>query len=82
MPPIAAFAAIGIVGFALFGENPFSAGPQSKPDGGLGFTTRLGFTPVVLEKHWLGLVLETFPSFYQEGLLVYGLALNFEWQLL
>jgi hypothetical protein len=70
-------------GLALFGPAPFSsAAGSAAPDGGLGLTARVGASPFVFEKHWLGMTLETFPSFYRNGLAVYGFALNVEWQLL
>lgn len=68
-------------GLGLYGVNPLSTNadrfPKLKP--GFSMTGRAGFAFLARTHHWLGVVLEAYPAFY-DGATVFGMSSILEWQ--
>lgn len=72
------FMVSGGPGLALLGENAFLA-PTRKPKVGFGGSVRMAYAFLAARHHALRLALELFPAKYP-GAVVFGSALNLEWQ--
>lgn len=71
----------GGAGLGILTANPFTGSTRGFPDPSVGFamTGRAGFAFFAKRHHWLGVVIEAFPSFTGEGTAV-GMSSILQWQ--